>query len=647
MIASGEVARPSPRLGQTWLGANFWSRKGGPLMWRDIDVEVLRGELDVLRRHGLTMTRSFLYWPDAMPDPRRLDDQVLLRYETFLDLHTELGMSTVPTFLVGHMSGENWDPSWRDGRDLYADTWMVARQAWFVREVTRRIGRHGAIGGWLISNEMPIYGGSAPTESVSAWAELMVQAVRAGGGHGPVSIGDGAWGIEVTGKDNGFSVRELATMTDFVGPHVYPMETDQVRQHLKAAFVCELASVGERPVVLEEFGLTSDFAADDHAADYYRQVLHLSLLAGARGWIAWNNTDFDDLAEQDPYRHHAFELHFGLTRSDGTPKPALAEIRDFGEILQRVEIDRCRRRPSRVALVVPAYLECGEPLTLEEAERTYVFRSLEQAHIACREADIPPGFVRERDEIVDGYGLYIVPSTKALLAPSWQRLIDLARGGATVYASYGAGDVDFQRGPWWSGLDELFGVRHRLVYGLADPVEDTVQLTFEQPCGSIRTGEVLSFAAAGGPNARAHLPIETTAAEVVARDAAGRPALTRHAVGDGAAYLCAYPIEAFAAAASRVNPDDSCRLYAALAEVSGATNDVRADDPAVLVDSMVRDDGREFVWLVSESVDARKVSLDLADGCRVTELDEKPVGDIVLPPFGVRVLCLTRDDIAG
>ncbi len=613
-------------------------------MWRDFDADLWREELAVLCRHGLNLTRSFLFWPDAAPEPDRIDDDVICRFRAFLDLHTELGMGTVPTFLVGHMSGENWDPSWRAGRDLYADVWMVARQAWFVREVVSRIGGHPAIRGWLISNEMPIYAGPAPTEIVTSWAELMVQAVRAAGGRGPVSIGDGAWGIEVTGQDNGFSVRELAQLTDFVGPHVYPMETDRVRQHLKAGLVCELASVGRRPVVLEEFGVTSDFAADDHAADYYRQVLHLSLLGGARGWIAWNNTDFDDLLEQDPYRHHAFEMHFGLTRSDGRPKPVLEQMRSFAETLESVDLSRCRRWPTRTALVVPAYLECGAPLTLDEAERTYAFRSIEQAHIACREADVPPGFVRERDGIADGYELYLVPSTKALLATGWQRLTALARGGATVYASYGAGEVEFQRGPWWSGMEELFGVRHRLAYGLADVAEAVVQMRFERAWGCFEAGDVLSFSSAGGRNARAHLPIETTEAEVVARDGASRPVLTRHAVGEGAAYLCPYPIEAFAAASVAVNPEDTWQLYRSLAIESGAARDVGVDSPAVLVDGLTRDDGVEFVWFVSESANTQAVAPDLPPEGRLTDLGGDAVEDLVLPPFGVRVLRLIRDD---
>ncbi|MGH3171197.1 MAG: beta-mannosidase, partial [Trebonia sp.] len=93
-----------------WIGANFWSRAGGPLMWRSYDPELIRQELSVLRNHGLTMTRSFFYWPDFMPEPYAIDETMAARFADFLDRHAEQNLTTVPTFIVGHMSGENWDP---------------------------------------------------------------------------------------------------------------------------------------------------------------------------------------------------------------------------------------------------------------------------------------------------------------------------------------------------------------------------------------------------------------------------------------------------------------------------------------------------------------------------------------------------------
>ena len=338
-----------------WLGANFWSRTGGPLMWRTYDPGIVSAELRALRDHGLDMTRSFFYWPDFMPEPDRIDEVMAGRFADFLDRHTEAGMSTVPTFIIGHMSGENWDPAWRGGRDLYGDVWMVARQAWFAGEMVRRFGRHPAVSGWLVSNEMPIYGGGAAREVIASWAQIIRDAVRAAGGAQPFSLGDGAWGTRGNGNDGGFSLADAARLCDFIGPHVYPVGDDEVRQHYAAAWECELAGTYGVPVVLEEFGVSSDLVSGASAARYYRQVLHNSLLGGATGWIGWCNSDFDALTSQDPYRHHAFELHFGLTDADGNPKPQLAEMRAFAEHPPRgrhrpLPARPRRRRAGRVVL---------------------------------------------------------------------------------------------------------------------------------------------------------------------------------------------------------------------------------------------------------------------------------------------------------
>jgi endo-1,4-beta-mannosidase len=83
----------------------------------------------------------------------------LAAFADFLDRRAAADMPTVPTFIAGPMSGENWDLPWRDGRDLYAGVRMAARQAWFAGQMVRRFGAHPAVCGWLVSSEMPIYSG--------------------------------------------------------------------------------------------------------------------------------------------------------------------------------------------------------------------------------------------------------------------------------------------------------------------------------------------------------------------------------------------------------------------------------------------------------------------------------------------------------
>jgi endo-1,4-beta-mannosidase len=629
---------------QIWLGVNFWSRTGGPLMWRSYDPAVVHDELTVLRDHGMTLTRSFFYWPDFMPTPDAVDETLVERYRDFLDQHQALGMTTVPTFLVGHMSGENWDPAWRGGRDLFGDVWFVARQAWYVRELTARFADHPAVAGWLLTNEIPIYGdwrsrgiGTLDPEQVRSWAQLLVDAVRAGGGTQPVSVGDGAWGVEVTGADNGFRVREMAELVDFLGPHVYRMETDPVRQHLGAAFVCELLDIAGRPVVLEEFGLTSDYVSEDNAAHYYRQVLHNSLLAGATGWLTWNNTDYDDLADQDPYRHHPFEMHFGLTDSRGNPKPQALEVRAFAEVLRRIDVARCTRPDTQVALVVSSFLEKQYPFT-EPGDAAVVFDVCRQAYVAAREADLPVGVAREADGLPADCRLYVVPSTKQLTAPTWRGLVQRAEVGATVYASFFLGEHPTQRGPWWPDLDGMFGVRKRLRYGLVDPIEDAeLRVTFRADLGDIRAGEELVFPVGGTENSRAFVPVDPVDAEVLATDQRGNPVLLRRSVGQGAMVLCTYPLEYMAAITPRCNPEPTWRLYAALAAESGTSPQVRVADPRVLVGELQHADGRRFTWFVSQA-DARLEVEPQVSGSPLVDPDGASVSVVALDPFGVVVL---------
>ncbi len=627
----------------TWLGANYWSRTGGPLMWRSYDPAVVDEELRTLRDHGLNVTRSFFYWPDFMPTPDSVDEEKCARFADFLDRHEAVGMTTIPTFIVGHMSGENWDPSWRGGRDLYRDVWMVARQAWFAGEMVRRFKDHPAVAGWLVSNEMPIYGeATRDREAVSSWAQLVVSAVRAAGGTQPVSLGDGAWGMENTGQENGFSVRYTAELCDFLGPHVYRMEDDPVRQHYAAAWVCELTGTFRRPVVLEEFGVTSDFASGASAAHYYRQVLHNSLLAGAVGWIAWNNTDYDDLSDQPPYRHHAFEMHFGLVDRHGRAKPQLREMRDFARILERVGFADCHRPDSDTALVVSSYLDTAYPFTRAE-DRAYVHTTARQAWVAARLADLAPAVTRESDGLATDALLYLVPATKQLLAPTWHQLEARAEAGATVYVSYSPGAHDEQRGPWYAHLDELCGVRHQLAYGLVNPIEDErVTFTFTRDFGNLPAGAELSFRAAGTDSGRVFLPVEPAGAEVLAVDGHGRPALLLRRTGEGCVVLCTYPLEYMAAVTPRINPEATGVLYDALGVHAAVRRPVVVADPRVSVDRLEHRDGSTYVWLVSQAREELAVEPVTEDGTALFTLDGAPAGTVELPVYGVRVLRLGR-----
>lgn len=89
--------------------------------------------------------------------------------------------------------------------------------------------------------------------------------------------------------------------------------------------------------------------------------------------------------------------------------------------------------------------------------------------------------------------------------------------------------------------------------------------------------------------------------------------------------LGTYPLEHMAAVTPRVNPEQTWRIYDALAVLAGVERPVTVADPRVSADLLVHEDGRRFAFLVSQSPDKLQVE---ASG----------VGTVTLAPYGVEVL---------
>jgi hypothetical protein len=280
--------------------------------------------------------------------------------------------------------------------------------------------------------------------------------------------------------------------------------------------------------------------------------------------------------------------------------------------------------------VVPEHFERVLPFT-SQAYRDDIRSDLLQAYVAGREADLPIELVRERDGLPAQARLWLVPSAKLLTGPGIDRLRDLASTGATVYASYFAGSTPNQRGPWLAWLDEIFGIRHGLRYGLVDPVEGAeVTFDFLVDFGDLAAGTRLRFPVAGEPSARAYLPVEPAGAEIIAVDAHGRPALLRHRLGAGSTVFCTYPLEHMAAHTPRVNPENTWRIYSALAEEAGVARPVRVDDPRVIVGRLATP-GAETVLFLNASGDRVEFEPLLEEGLTLG-LSE---GRLTLEPYGV------------
>ncbi|MBK8480436.1 MAG: hypothetical protein IPL40_04575 [Proteobacteria bacterium] len=593
------------------LGVNYWSRAGGPRMWERFDAERVRAETDQMRAIGLNVCRSFAFIPSFMPQPGVLAQAPIERLRQFFDICQASGLHTIPSALVGHMSGQNFDFPGQHGRSPYSASEVIEWQVALMRALGTAGAGHPAVAAYLASNEMPLWGGKSSPETIVAWAETLRRALRSADPARPFSLGDGVMNLK--GGQNGFDVDALRGTLDFVGPHSYYGDSDPLRQALNVEFCVRSLRYLGLPVLFEEFGCSSNQAGEQEQALYYREVVHSCLSVGAAGALGWCYSDFD-LADETPYDHHAFELTFGITRADGSEKPACDELRAVAALLRAVDAATLIPPTPRAAIIVPSYFNTTYPFSWEERDR--MRRTLLQAYVLCVKAGFEVELVPEAALANRSYQLLLAPATQKLLSPTWSALLQAARAGATVYWSYFGGDYNFHQGAWCSNFEELTGCRHALRYGCFDLPDDELLLRGD--------GLALALATKVGarPYPRAVLPIEPLSGHgtvVLAHDQRGRPALTRKRHGAGQMLLLHCPLEYYLAEQSDINArDQSEALYGLLAAAAGLQPTLRSSDPLVQLREVETTDGAPLLWVLNRSWEARAPLIDSPGGGALT-----------------------------
>lgn len=572
------------------LGWNYWSRAGGPRMWEAdrFDAKVVEEELRAMRAAGANVCRSFVFLPTFMPRPPEVSAEAVGRFRIFLDLCAHVGLATMPSLLVGHMSGENYDFPGQRGRSPYTDPEVLAWTLALIDGVVGAVRGHPAVAGWVLSNEMPLWGGKAEVATIVTWAEALCARVRARDPGRPVGIGDGV--MNAKGGENGFDAAALAPIVDWIGPHTYYSDIDAMRHGLQTeALVRGVAALG-RPVVLEEFGCSATQASERGQAAYFRESLHGVFTLGAAGAVGWCFSDFA-LAGEPPYSHHAFELGFGAFAADGRPKAVVEEVRAFAALTATMPADETVFPVPRAAIVVPSYFRVDYPFSWEDRARMRA--CLLESYALATRAGFEVTLVDERS--LGAYALYLVPSLQKLLEPTWRALAERVRGGAVAWVSYFHGDHAFHQGMWWHSFEEMTGLAHDLSYGVP-----------EVPGTEVTIGDAVFQVPAGNAFSSAMLPCEARGAEVVLRDDAGRIALTRHELGGGAVWFCAFPIEHYSSRVPHVHrADRAWHLYARVARDAGlggfAGGDRWTDHHPHVQARPVKSGGRTLLWLINRS----------------------------------------------
>ena len=433
---------------------------------------------------------------------------------------------------------------------------------------------------------MPLYGGPAASEEITAWARLVVQALRAGGATQPVSLGDGAWGIETTGQRQRLLAARARSARRLPRAALVPdggrRGASGARARVRVRARRRLRQAGRPRGVRRDLRLRGRRPR--------RRLLPAGPPHDAPRRCDWLARLVERRLRRSPRRGSvpAPPVRAALRRHRPA-RPAEAAARRAAAVLAARPRARGRRLGAgagRGRARRARALRARAARSRREAYRADIRRDLLQAYVAARAADLP-GRARR------GSGTGSRPARASTSLPCGQAAdgtrastgcASSRTAGATVYLSYFAGSTANQRGPWLTWLDELFGVEHRLRYGLVDPIDgDSVTFEFVAPLGDLEAGSRLTFAVAGEPGAR-ELPPRRAGRAPRSSPSTARAARRSSAteLGAGRTILCTYPLEHMAARTPRVNPEATWRLYAALAESAGVVRPVAVSDPRVV-----------------------------------------------------------------
>ncbi len=533
------------------LGVNYWPSSSGLNMWSEWNLHELEDDIIRMKDVGINLCRFFLFFPDFMPTENKIDPVVVERLISFLDICEKHEIYSMPSFFVGHMSGEDWDVNWRHGRNFLTDKEMLRAEKNYLREIVNNTKHFKYILAWLLSNELPNYVGQQNPEIVATWTNEIISTIKKTDPKRPVSIGDGAWAPEVVSEYDQwkFQLRKLNKYQDFVGLHYYPRVMNPVHHAYTTAFRLRMAQEWEKPVFVEEFGTSTVLCSEANQAHYYREVFYSSLINNSFGAMGWCLNDFD-FEDKRPYSHHAFEDKFGIVRTDKSLKPTANEYIKFSKIVNEIYTEKYEKTEHNVGLLIPSNYYYKYPYQFEpEFDKWYDFYLetfslmknafndvecvIEPAIELNNENDIQPIDKLDPEKIP----LLFAPRLKVFTKKYWHKVVEYIKKGGNLYCS-------FANDSWVVDWHKLVGVEMDCKFGVPDFRDiNQLNITIEKNWGDFSKGNNFSIPLNNTNPENSYCSILSTSAEIIMKDQYGDPFLIKNRVGKGNVYFSPYPLE--------------------------------------------------------------------------------------------------------
>jgi endo-1,4-beta-mannosidase len=566
-----------------WIGSNYWPGYAGIEMWKKWKPQLIYKELTKMAEMGFTVNRSFLFMPDFMQNENGVNGVMLSRFNEFLTLCQEANIGTIPTFFVGHMSGEDWDVPWRNGRNFYTDPDLRKIQKTYIKTILLAAKKSSAIRGWLLSNEISNYEPNGTPEEIADWAKDIINYIKKFDSEHPVCIGDGAWAAETSRRLKNFHLRKLAPHQDFIGLHFYPRSGSPWHQSFTAAFRLNLTQFWGKPVIVEEFGHSAVMGSEENQAHYYRIVLYSSLINGAKGVMNWCFADFD-LPNVRPYSHHPFEMQFGLINKKDEMRLAGHEMSKFAQIVKELIEDNWKLvSNSKIGLLIPSNYYYEYPHDWDNDFEDWYNLYLD-TFCSLKRTNLTPKIIFEPSIEIENNGkspfsfaldpreipVLILPRFKRMTAPFWKEIKTYVQNGGVLYTS-------FAQDNWIPDWEEFFGISSYLKFGIPQyHYDNQICVKPTKPWGNFSPDDEWVVPLINNDSEFAYCPMDVTDSDILlAATEENIPLLVHRGFGKGHIYFSSFPLEML----SMKNQDNELiellqKLYQSLWDIHGFNDDI-------------------------------------------------------------------------
>ena len=604
-------------------GCNYWASNAGTFMWRNWDPAAVERDFKQLSAHGVTVLRCFPLWEDfqpltehskfaqefeefrmgeePLPDTEigsaAVDPVMLDRFHQLCALAQKYGLKLIVGLITGWMSGRMYIPTAFQRRNLLTDPEVIRWEVLFVRCFVRELKNEPAIVAWDWGNECNCLAPHTDAE-MWLWGNTITSAIKLEDSGRPVVSG-------MHGSDRS-TQQAVGEVADILCTHPYPAFTPHCNvdalYSFRSAFhaaaeTSYYADMGHRPAFVEEIGsFGPTYTSESVSAAYLRNAYWNSYAHSCHGALWWCANDQYKLP-QTPYDWVAMERELGLLRPDGSPKPALEEMKKFNAIVSAHPLPR-HRIDGTVIL----------------SRDTDCWGLAYMSFLLAKQAGFDIQTVWCQEKLPDSK-FYILPSItgfSVIHKHRYLQLLEKIHGGATLLITADNGAVQ----PL-----EPTGIIIETIFQAAEPaLVKSEKYNFELKI----------------PRSSHMMLTERPGTEVLAVDSEGRPSFTCAQYGKGKILFLNAPLESALlttpAAFEKKAPHYSV-IYEIAAEKAGIERIVkRSDRQVTLTEHFISEDTLAVV-AVNNNQESCETELEIAKSWQITQcVNENLAGNKLILP---------------